>query len=72
MGQQRCLYILKLPKRSGRDDQLKERIQLEALLSTINPLADDIKGAYWFSTLKEIRNAYFDDSILGWGKTGNH
>jgi Cu(I)/Ag(I) efflux system membrane fusion protein len=33
------------------------------------PMANRDKGAYWFSSSKEIRNPYFGDAMLGCGET---
>jgi len=33
------------------------------------PMANGEKGAYWFSEIKEIRNPYFGEAMLGCGET---
>ena len=33
------------------------------------PMANNDKGAYWFSETEEIRNPYFGDTMMGCGET---
>ena len=33
------------------------------------PMANGDKGAYWLSTIKEIKNPYFGDAMLSCGET---